>query len=129
MRCFTRALGGLYSEAKKIEEMEKDTRVKLITLYLRRASTYMKMAEKFGKYRYATLAIEDCDYIKSTESLQKDMNAKDEISKKSLKSILIELKLKADEFIKLKKPSEDAARAKQSVSYCFKFFCLPNTLI
>ena len=92
---------------QKVEELKFDEKIKLIKLYLKRAHCLMKMANQFGKIRYATLANEDCDYIQNTSSLKEILNNADENNNKTLATTLLDLKKKSKQFIELKTPVEN----------------------
>ncbi len=106
LRCYSLAIDNILLKYKKIEEMEKLIRVKLIKLFIRRAQCYMKMAERFGKTRYAKLANEDCSFLRDNKVFATDLNEKTTTEDKNLGNTLSEVTTKADEYIAIRTPQE-----------------------
>ena len=88
--------------------MEEYLKLKLINLYIKRAQCYMKMAERFGKIRYAKLSIEDCSFLRENKELEKELN-ENKSAEKPFSVIVTDLTSKADEFIVIRTAFNGAA--------------------
>ena len=64
LRCLTFAIDKCRSE-KEISNMNEEERLSLCRLYIKRAQLYQLMTVKFQKTRYAKLALEDCEFLKT----------------------------------------------------------------
>jgi hypothetical protein len=107
---------------ERTENMEKPIQIKLLKFYVRRTQCYMKMAESFGKIRYARSALQDCHFIgnnRTFESIIKDVT----LDRESLFDILRQIQMKANEFIATKEEIEANLEAQRNVILnAYKFF-------
>ena len=94
--------------------MDQLIHIKLIKFYIRRAQCYMKMAERFGKIRYARSASEDCSFIRDNKLFERGLKEVG-TDNKVLEDSLREITIKADEFIAAKEAIEANIETQRNV--------------